>query len=421
MTRYRWIAVVTSLFLALGISLVVFWPSNAEPSTSTVLAVAPAAPPPLPAAVVANAAVLSLAGDSPVEEAAVTFALVWVAPFGATELWVGPEADALQLEALRGGVPLQVLAPQAGPRLQVLNPLTSNQGWVNASAVAPTVEPTEQELADLRNPPPFQPYWAVTQRPAIAWSSPEADAAPFNRIPRGRYLNVVLPAEGQRTYVFDWRSEAYAYVDLAALAGATRPDDDYFASDAALADESLALPGRVVGPLAGHAYFQPVTVDEVVERRGFRIGSDVYAPVNSVRVPSLPQRVFPGRWIDANLSEPVLVTAYDGEQPIYSAVAIKGIAPTLTPTGVFRILHRVANETMDSATIGIPRASAGGYYLRNVLYTQYFTGDGAALHYNYWRVNWGYGGSHGCLGLNFDDSKFLWDFATVGTPVYIHF
>ena len=91
-----------------------------------------------------------------------------------------------------------------------------------------------------------------------------------------------------------------------------------------------------------------------------------------------------------------------------------------TPTGVFRILRRVANETMDSATLGIPRTSPNGYYLKDVLYTQYFTGDGAALHYNYWRSNWGYAGSHGCLGMNFDDSKFFWDFAGVGTVVYVH-
>ena len=54
---------------------------------------------------------------------------------------------------------------------------------------------------------------------------------------------------------------------------------------------------------------------------------------------------------------------------------------------------------MNSDTIGIPRFGPGGYYLTNVLFTQYFTGDGASIHYNYWSSNWGYAGSHGCLGL----------------------
>ena len=65
-------------------------------------------------------------------------------------------------------------------------------------------------------------------------------------------------------------------------------------------------------------------------------------------------------------------------------LAIRGTGTRPTPTGVFTILRRVANETMNSDTIGIPRFGPGGYYLTNVLFTQYFTGDGASLHYNYW-------------------------------------
>ena len=84
-------------------------------------------------------------------------------------------------------------------------------------------------------------------------------------------------------------------------------------------------------------------------------------------------------------------------------------------------MRRVANETMDSATIGIPRNSARGYYLRNVLYTQYFTGGGASLHYNYWSGNFGYSGSHGCLGLTLEDARWLWDWANVGTTLHIHY
>ena len=44
---------------------------------------------------------------------------------------------------------------------------------------------------------------------------------------------------------------------------------------------------------------------------------------------------------------------------------------------------------MNSDTIGIPRFGPGGYYLTGVLFTQYFTDDGASLHYNYWSSNWG--------------------------------
>jgi lipoprotein-anchoring transpeptidase ErfK/SrfK len=76
---------------------------------------------------------------------------------------------------------------------------------------------------------------------------------------------------------------------------------------------------------------------------------------------------------------------------------------------------------MNSDTIGIPRFGPGGYYLTGVLFTQYFTSDGASIHYNYWSANWGYAASHGCLGLTYADSSFLWGWAGIGTPISIHY
>ncbi|HLH26985.1 MAG TPA: L,D-transpeptidase [Chloroflexota bacterium] len=128
-----------------------------------------------------------------------------------------------------------------------------------------------------------------------------------------------------------------------------------------------------------------------------------------------------GRWIDANLTEPARITAYEGDQAVRSALVIIGTGAHRTPTGHYRILRRVADETMDSATIGIPRNAPGGYYLRHVLYTQYFTNDGASLHYNYWSSNFGHPGSHGCLGMSLEDARWFWNWADIGTPIYIHY
>jgi lipoprotein-anchoring transpeptidase ErfK/SrfK len=79
----------------------------------------------------------------------------------------------------------------------------------------------------------------------------------------------------------------------------------------------------------------------------------------------------------------------------------------------------VADETMTSAAIG-----ADDYYvLTHVLYTQYFTEGGHALHLNYWRDDYYFGNvrsSHGCVGMRLADAKFFWDFATFGTRVEIH-
>lgn len=147
-------------------------------------------------------------------------------------------------------------------------------------------------------------------------------------------------------------------------------------------------------------------------------------------VPSMPAALmragplisyFGGNWIDVDLSLPATMTAYQGDVPVRTMYTIIGRGPLSTPTGTFSIIRRVANETMDSSTIGIPRNGPGGYYLPNVLFTQYFLPSGESIHYNYWSANFGYPGSHGCLGLSYDDAAFMWDFADIGTVVSIHY
>jgi lipoprotein-anchoring transpeptidase ErfK/SrfK len=279
-------------------------------------------------------------------------------------------------------------------------------------------------------------FWVQTHVLTTAWSTGEDDAESLGRIQQWRYLEVVGPSENGRWPTIDPRTQSRAYVDASAVGPSGPPPEEYFAATPP-DTETFNLPGRIIGttelfdrPSNERFYAQdnvytntPVTVQGAVDTpsgRWYHLSNDQYVPQNRVRIPTPPGRTYPGRWIDANLSEPVMVTAYEDDRPVYAALAVKGTAAFQTPQGVYRILRRVANETMDSATLGIPRTSPNGYYLRDVLFTQYFTGDGAALHYNYWRSNWGYAGSHGCLGMNYDDSLFFWNFGTVGTIVYVH-
>lgn len=130
-----------------------------------------------------------------------------------------------------------------------------------------------------------------------------------------------------------------------------------------------------------------------------------------------------GRSIDVNLSTQT-ATAYEGATPVYSAGVTTGRPGWATPTGSFAITYRVANETMDSSTIGIPRDSPGGYYITGILYTQYVDYSGDALHYNYWSPASAFGNyptSHGCVGMRLGAAAFFWNFADVGTPVVIHY
>ncbi len=124
-----------------------------------------------------------------------------------------------------------------------------------------------------------------------------------------------------------------------------------------------------------------------------------------------------GKWIDISLIQQLL-TAYDGTTPLRTVEVTTGMAGWETPPGFYTILNRVANETMTSGAIG----AENHYRLDDVLFTQYFTDRGHALHFAWWRTKETIGrpGSHGCINLLLDDSRFLWDWAELGTPVYIH-
>jgi hypothetical protein len=305
---------------------------------------------------------------------------------------------------------------------------------VAAPGVPSEAEPLPAPAAQTSPEPGAR--WVATHRATELWSDSDAGVS-FGAIRPQTYLQLTDQGADSRLYVFNPRTENYAWVDAEAVGPATAPPDSYLRGPALL--EVVQKPGRVVGgfnlrnwpavrddtllrPLGHNA---PLWVQEAVVgddgETWYRLGDDEYVHASGVRLPRPPPRTFPGRWIDVDLSEPAMMTAYEGDQVVYSALAIKGMVASTTPVGVYRILRRVANETMDSSTLGIPRNSPRGWYLRNVLYTQYFTNDGAAIHYNYWSSVFGYAGSRGCLGLNLEDSLWYWNWAGVGTPLNVHY
>jgi hypothetical protein len=180
------------------------------------------------------------------------------------------------------------------------------------------------------------------------------------------------------------------------------------------------------------SYGAPVTVtawvkgEEVYQGADLwaKIGEDEYAyarqigrnaPVLAPPVPDDAPRE--GRWIHVHLTQQLLV-AYDGREPVRVMETTTGMAGWETPPGLYQILVRVPNETMTSGAIG-----AEHYYkLEDVLFTQYFTDQGHAIHFAWWRTEETIGrpGSHGCLNVLLDDARFLWDWASIGTPIYIH-
>lgn len=212
--------------------------------------------------------------------------------------------------------------------------------------------------------------------------------------------------------------------------------------DDALSDYIIALRGTIDRPAVDAKY----TMDEGTDvyrvtgasQVGYKLdGPAAYRAAMVAVVADSPSRVVPlpiaatrpkvteadvaglapERWIDVDLTLQRMY-AVVGKKVVYTATISSGKKDWETPTGTYHILYRVENETMTSASIG-----AEEYYrLENVLYTQYFTYEGHALHYSWWKTPESFGtpSSHGCLSETLRDAEFFWKFADVGTRVTIH-
>jgi lipoprotein-anchoring transpeptidase ErfK/SrfK len=115
------------------------------------------------------------------------------------------------------------------------------------------------------------------------------------------------------------------------------------------------------------------------------------------------------RWIDINLSEQSL-TAYEGDTPVFGTPVSTGIKGHRTPEGEFAIEWMMEWDDM----------SGDGYYLPDVPYVMYFA-DYLAIHGTYWHNNFGYPMSHGCVNLPTSAARWLYNWASIGTPVVIHY
>jgi hypothetical protein len=267
--------------------------------------------------------------------------------------------------------------------------------------------------------------WVQTWQPADLWSNSDSTAISFGKVRPFTYLRIHGEVENSRLYVFNPKTQGFAYVDAGLVGPSTPPSAAYLNGPTVLS--TLNLPARAAGTAS--IYSEPIPDDtlwtgdlghndilmvkDLVEAddgtRWYRLQDGTFALEDQVRTPA---RIAPpaGKWIDVTLTAPTIVAAYEDGKPLYSALAIHGTPGWETPIGTFRLISRVANERMRGP----------GYDVSNVLYTQYFTGAGHAIHLNYWSSNWGYSGSHGCLGMNYDDSFWFWQWANIGTPIDIH-
>jgi lipoprotein-anchoring transpeptidase ErfK/SrfK len=115
------------------------------------------------------------------------------------------------------------------------------------------------------------------------------------------------------------------------------------------------------------------------------------------------------RWIDVNLSTQSVV-AYEGNTAVNSFIVSTGTWLTPTVTGKYKIWIKFLSTDM----------SGPGYYLPDVPYVMYFY-KGYGLHGTYWHNNFGTPMSHGCVNLRTGDAAWLYNWASVGTVVNVHY
>ncbi|MBX3036042.1 MAG: L,D-transpeptidase [Anaerolineales bacterium] len=114
------------------------------------------------------------------------------------------------------------------------------------------------------------------------------------------------------------------------------------------------------------------------------------------------------RWFDVDLSDQRMY-AYEGDTLVRTFVVSTGTWQTPTIKGRFKVWIKLRSAPM----------SGPGYYLPDVPYIMYFSGD-YGIHGTYWHNNFGVPMSHGCVNLSIPDAEWAYNFASVGTVVNVH-
>jgi lipoprotein-anchoring transpeptidase ErfK/SrfK len=114
------------------------------------------------------------------------------------------------------------------------------------------------------------------------------------------------------------------------------------------------------------------------------------------------------RWIEIDLSSQRLI-AWEGEQQVYAVIVSTGKKATPTRPGVFSIQSKRQLDRMGGSDYDIPDVPHAMYYHR-----------GYAIHGAYWHNHFGTPVSHGYINVAVDHAQWLFEWASIGTPVIVH-
>lgn len=124
------------------------------------------------------------------------------------------------------------------------------------------------------------------------------------------------------------------------------------------------------------------------------------------------------KWLEINLGNNT-TTAYEGATVVRGPMLIvPGMPGAETVTGKFAVYLKYPVQTMRGT-----HPDGSRYVVPDVKWVTYFHG-GYAFHDAPWQSSFGWngpGGSNGCINMTYSDSKFIFDWADMGTVVVSHY
>ena len=120
------------------------------------------------------------------------------------------------------------------------------------------------------------------------------------------------------------------------------------------------------------------------------------------------------RWIEVSIGKQWMY-AYEAGAIVNSAPVSTGRDEWDTPLGQYAVYAKVKKQTMRGSSRGET------WEVPDVPNILYFNGD-VGFHGTYWHNRFGTGArlSHGCVNLPLDKAAWLFDWASVGTPVQVY-
>ena len=114
------------------------------------------------------------------------------------------------------------------------------------------------------------------------------------------------------------------------------------------------------------------------------------------------------RWIQIQLSKQRLI-AWEGGKAVYAIAISTGKKSTPTRVGTFKIQSKFKSTRMRGEDYNVP----------NVPYAMFYQGN-YGIHGAYWHRKFGTPVSHGCVNIAPNHAKWLFNWASIGTPIVIN-